>query len=178
MQYDFQAMVSQAEKDFNFGGNTKFKFQEGDNKLRILSPTLPYQSTYKGRETTKFVGYILDRKDGKVKVAFLPYTIIKAITALQLSDDYKFDEVPMPYDINVIAKKAGTIEVEYQVIPARKETFLTDQEFEALQAKTPIEQFIEKLRGVQQQTQEIKEKENKEEEQNVMGQMIEEIPFS
>ena len=41
------------------------------------------------------------------------------IEKLQRDADYAFDEVPMPYDITINAKGAGTKDVEYTVIPAR-----------------------------------------------------------
>jgi hypothetical protein len=44
----------------------------------------------------------------------------------------------MPYDVTLTAKGAGTKDVEYGVIPARKETELTADEHDAIAEAKPI----------------------------------------
>lgn len=110
------------------GGGDIYKYKEGDNRIRLLSMCLPHASEYQGRRNFKWLCYVLDRRDGKVKVHFMPHTIYKAIEALQENPDYTFAVVPMPYDLTIYAKGAGTIDVEYHVLPARKEVLLTAEE--------------------------------------------------
>jgi len=44
MTYDFNAALNEAEKEFNIGkGDDKFKFKEGENRIRILSEFAPLQ---------------------------------------------------------------------------------------------------------------------------------------
>jgi hypothetical protein len=124
----FAAARKQAEDAGMLGGGDIYKYKEGDNRLRLLSMCLPHPGEYQGRPNFKWLCYVLDRRDGKVKIHFMPHTIYKSIEALQENPDYTFAEVPMPYDVTVYAKGAGTKEVEYTVLPARKEVPLTDAE--------------------------------------------------
>lgn len=143
----FANNLKQQEKELNIGGN-KYKFQEGDNKFRLVSAAIPHKSMYKGRESLKFVCYIIDRKDGKVKTAFMPYTVIKAIGELAINEEYAFDILP-PYDVNVKAKGAGTKEVEYTIIPGRTNSELSEREDEMIKKLPPIEKVVEKLKEKQ-----------------------------
>ena len=97
----------------------------------------------------KFLMYIIDRKDGQIKLASMPYIIVKSIGALQENQDYAFDEIPMPYDITVNAKKAGTIEVEYTVIPSPKLIPLTQEEQNEFLKLKPIKEIIERMKEKQ-----------------------------
>jgi hypothetical protein len=138
MKYSFNDTIKQAEKDYGLGKGEYFKVQEGANKLKVLSACLPHQSEFKGTPTFKFVCWIIDRRDGKVKLYFMPTTIMNAIGSLQLSDDYAFDEVPMPYDITIMAKNAGTKEVDYTVLPSPATKGLTESEQAEFEKRPPI----------------------------------------
>ena len=167
-KYSFADELSVAEKQYAIGGNDQFKFVEGDNRLRVLSPGKPI-ATHRGfanpkefhtcygvengcpyhgeneapRTSVHFVMWILDRTDSKVKLAYMPYTIMKALRDLQNNPDYEFDNLPMPYDITVKATKAGTKEVEYSVVPARKNEPLTVEEQSAFMDKKTVDEVIE-----------------------------------
>jgi len=56
--------------------------------------------------------------------------------------------VPMPYDLVVNAKGAGTKEVVYSVFPVPP-TAITKDEFEEFQAKKPIDEVVARLLGNQ-----------------------------
>ena len=49
----------------------------------------------------------------------MPKTILKAIADYEDNSFYKFENAPMPYDIIVKAKNAGTMEVEQRSLSAR-----------------------------------------------------------
>lgn len=142
--------VKRAEEEYGLGKGNTFKVQEGANKIRLLSPCIPYQSTYQGQTNVKFLCWIIDRKDeNKVKLYFMPTTILNGIGGLQMSDDFGFDEVPMPYDITIMAKGAGTKDVEYNVIPSPKREPLSSGEVAELEAKPSIDEVIAKLKEKQ-----------------------------
>lgn len=141
-----------------------FRFEEGSNKVRILSvwsviaqhfmgkkskPAVCYGidegCPHHGEDTSpaqvKWLLWLLDYKDSKIKLAQLPYTVIQAIGELQKTEEYGFEEVPMPYDIDIKAKNAGTKEVEYTVIPARQNSELDEKvlfEFESKKSPDDI----------------------------------------
>src|SRR6266478_1342127 len=112
-EVNFGADLQAAEKEFNIGaGSDKFKFKEGENRIRILSRGVALQSTYTNpttKEVTTNVKFITQVfSEGALKLAFFAITIQKAIAALQSNQDWAFSEVPMPYDITINAKNAGT----------------------------------------------------------------------
>jgi hypothetical protein len=135
---DFAGQRKQAEAEGMLGGGGFYKVKEGDNRIRLMSECLPHKSEFQGKPSFKWLCYVLDRRDGEVKAFFMPHKVYKAIEALQVNEDYAFSEVPMPYDLTIHAKKAGTKEVEYTLMPARKETPLTDDELEKLDAAKPL----------------------------------------
>lgn len=135
-----------AESKGVLGSGDYLKIQEGDNKLRLMSECLEHPGEYQGKPTFKWLCYILDRKDGRIKPFFMAHTIYKQIEALQFDPEYRFDEVPMPYDINIKAKNAGKKEVEYAVIAARQNTPLTATESALMMAAKPIKELQESLR--------------------------------
>lgn len=81
---------------------------------------------------------IIDRKkihnaegeeiEAGIKLIKLGSKIIKQLDALAENEDYSFDSFPMPYDITINAVGAGTMEVEYSVVPSPKMIPLTETE--------------------------------------------------
>jgi len=125
--------------------------KEGSNKVRIVSHFVDYGiHTYKdvdgkyksavciGKENgcpycakgmpvrVQFLGWVIDRTDGKVKLLRIGWTIEEKIRNLQQSEDYGFTDLP-DYDIDIIRTGEG-LDTEYDVIPARKSTELTEEE--------------------------------------------------
>jgi hypothetical protein len=135
---DFGAERKAAEAAGLLSSGDYLKIKEGDNRIRLMSRCLPHDGEYKGKRNFKWLCYVLDRVDGRIKPFFMPHTIYKKIEALQTNDDYAFSSVPMPYDLTINAKGAGTKEVEYSLIPARRETPLTAHEQSALLEMKPL----------------------------------------
>ena len=144
-EFNFSQTREKAEKDYGLGTGEYLKIKEGENKIRLLTSCLAHSSTYKGQTTFKWLCYVLDRVDGKIKPYFMPVIIYKAIETLQLSEEYKFTEVPMPYDISVNAIGAGQKTVKYTVVPARVNTPLTDEEIKQLDEMLPINELQKKM---------------------------------
>ncbi len=142
-------MIQKAEKEYGLGKGEYFKVQEGANKIRVLSELVFNESEYNGKPTYRFVCWILDRKDNVIKPYFMPVTIARALGSMQEDPDYAFKTFPMPYDITINAKGAGTKEVDYQVVAARQNTPLTDMEKTALKERMPILEFVAKLNDKQ-----------------------------
>lgn len=134
---NFAERRKQAEEAGLLGSGDYLKLKEGGNRLRLVSDCLPHPGTYQGKPNFKWLCYVIDRVDGKPKPFFMPHTIYKQIEALQMNPDYAFDDL-MPYDVTVNADGAGTKEVRYTVIPARKESKITNAEFDAIAALKPL----------------------------------------
>jgi hypothetical protein len=144
-EVNFGADLEAAEKEFNLGkGSDKFKFKEGENRLPILSPSAALQNTYTNPKTgesstnVKFLTFAWDYAESALKLAFLPVTIFRAIANLQSKPDFAFTEVPMPYDLLIDAKNAGTKEVEYTVTAARTNSEVPQAALDALSKQKPI----------------------------------------
>ena len=75
----------------------------------------------------------------------MPVTVFKGIEALQQDSDWAFTEMPMPYDIVIDAKNAGTKEVDYSVF-AKPKTELTEAETTALTGMKSIQEVQDKIR--------------------------------
>lgn len=142
----YDEIVTEAETKFNAGGSKTFKFKEGVNQIRVLAAGRPYQSLYMGERKTNYIHWILDRADGKMKLAFLPYTIVKTLQKFGKDPELGFENPPMPYDIKVDATKAGTKEVDYAVLPTRP-TDLTEKELQQMEKLAPIDQLRDKLKA-------------------------------
>lgn len=140
---DFGARMKEAEKQGLLSSGDYLKLKEGANRFRLISECLPHEGEYQGKKNFKWLCLVLDRADGKVKPFFMPHTIYKQIVALQRSDDYAFEGVPMPYDLTISADGAGTKEVKYALMPARKESPLTADE-KALVAEHKSVQDVKK----------------------------------
>jgi hypothetical protein len=137
---DFAGARKQAEAAGLLGSGDYLKLKEGANRMRLMSECLPHPGEYKGTKNFKWLCYVLDRIDGKVKPFFMPHTIYKALEAYQLSEDFGFDDVPMPYDVTVNADGAGTKEVKYTVMPGRTRP-LTDAEVALLDKAKPLKEL-------------------------------------
>jgi hypothetical protein len=156
---DFGARRKEAEASGVLGGGDRFKLKDGDNRIRLMSECLPHQGEYNGVPNFKWLCYVLDRRDGGLKAFFMAHKIYKQIEALQVNPDYAFSDVPMPYDLTISVKNAGKKEAEYTLIPARKETPLSEEEIDALAEAKPIA-------DVQKAMREKKAKEDAEKTEN------------
>lgn len=152
------------------GANKKsdwFKVQEGDNRLRILSNASAgahhySPSGYKGvcigkddnckgcaegtAPSIRYLVWVLDRRDNEIKPYNMPYKAYQQLAALQKSADWGFDEVPMPYDINLNAKGAGSKDVVYTLMPTPKREELPEEVKKELEKKTPTDMLLEKMK--------------------------------
>ncbi len=131
-------------KDINPNrGLDYYKFQEGDNRIRILSEGAIIASHFFGKgvrpsicyginkgcpfhkeddksASVKYSCYILDRVDDQIKLADIPYSIIKKVGDLQLDSEWSFEYFPMPYDIKVVYKPNESPANMYSVVASPK----------------------------------------------------------
>lgn len=144
-RFDFAMSRKAAEKEYGLESGGYFKPKEGANKFRVISAPLIQVGVFKGKKNPKYVCWVFDYADQKVKLYFMPPTVYKMIEGLQESEEYRFDELPMPYDLTLNAKSAGTIEVNYQLTPARANSDMPVECMAQLVSKEPIEEVVKKL---------------------------------
>jgi len=143
--------LKKVEAEHNLGGGDYFKPQNGDNIIRVLTEGIYHESEFKGKDgkvttTKKFVMFIIDRKDNKVKPYFAPYTIYKQIAELESSPFYAFQGMPMPYDVNIKVSNAGTLNAEYTIQASPTRTELTADEIAAAREKGSILDYVNGLK--------------------------------
>lgn len=170
--FNMNNVLEEAEKEWGASGgkNEWFKIVEGANIIRILTPLVAYASHFKagaclGKElcpicianskepdeskhnkvSVKFLCHVLNGND--IKIAQLPYSIAKAIQTLQNDPDYAFNEVPMPYNIKIMADKAGTKEVSYTTIASPKREPVAKEILEKLAKLHTPEQIRDSMKN-------------------------------
>lgn len=159
----FKAQEEQAKKEgiASQGGGDWFKLVEGDNIIKILTEPEMFFEKFKvgicytdcGYEgTAKFMAFVLDRKDGKVKLAKLPYTVGTTIAEYENDEDYSFTGFPMPYNVKIKAVGAGTKEVKYTITPSPKREELPEEVLTELKKRKPVSEIIQKMKEKQKES--------------------------
>ena len=77
------------------------------------------ESHFNRKLSRRWLTVVIDRKDSGAKLFFMPKTILKAVADYQDNEFHKFHKfegAPMPYDVIIKAKNAGTIEGEYTMM--------------------------------------------------------------
>lgn len=152
---------AQKEKEGDF-----YKLKEGANRMRILTQFEKVETIYRGN---KYAGIVSDfnqpKEDDKVtwrawawaiirgqkpeddelKIVQLSRAALNQIAALKVDPEYAFEGYPIPYDLTLNAKNAGTKDVEYSVVPARANTEVTEAEMAALNKEKSIPDIIAKM---------------------------------
>jgi hypothetical protein len=138
MKANFAEAVAAAGGDSN-----TLKFQEGDNNIRVLTNTVAHEFQYDdGGKSTKFLCYVWEYATKTIRLAFFAKTIARKLAELQMDTEYGFNDLPMPYDLNVKVKNAGKREAEYEVLPARSNTPVPQEALDALAKEPTIEKVL------------------------------------
>jgi len=131
--------LKKLEAEGKVGGSDYFKPQNGNNIIRVLTEGIHNVNKF---GNARFVMFIIDRKDAKVKPYFAPYTVYKAIANLEEDPFFKFQGMPIPYDVNLKVEGAGTKDVEYSVTASPNKTELTPDEIAAAREKGSIAVYV------------------------------------
>lgn len=128
-----------------------FKFKEGKNVMRVITqPVALFEDYDLGicytdcgfTGSPKYLCHILDRAEGsKPKLWKMNLTVMRMLADMQASGRFAFDGFPMPYDIEINAKNAGTKEVVYTLLPGMESPAQVPDKL------TPCEEVIEKLKA-------------------------------
>ncbi len=183
MSYNFTQKIQQTEKQFGLGQNDAFQFEKGPNKIRVLTMSEKPLATHwvgkksfncigeeegcfyhgdnaplndKGepaRPSIKYLAYILDRRDNQIKLMYVPYSVYKAVADLFNNDDYKFDDLPMPYDLTITYDKDGSPAQMYSTLPSPNRSNVPDDFMVKVRAMKSVdeirESILNKQRGVE-----------------------------
>jgi hypothetical protein len=144
--------IDEANKsEFSTAGSGWLKMKEGLNQFRILTePEVIFENYGKGicyhecgyEGSPKYLARVLDRADNKVKLYKIPFTIFETIAGFEKDDELQFSGFPMPYDVKVEAKGAGTKEVKYTVLPSLKRVNLEQSVLDFLSKQKSLKDVI------------------------------------
>ena len=128
-------------------GGDWMNLQVGDNKVRIVSDFKDYGTHYNPKTNksvvcvghgqcslcavgdeprVQFLGWVIDRADGKLKLLRIGYRVYEQLGKLALNEEYAFEDTPS-YDVTINRTGEGK-STKYAVVPARKNTELTQAE--------------------------------------------------
>ena len=153
--------------------NDWWKAKEGDNRIRILTDGEKYPehnrfdknfengdyvgicvgkekgcpACLSGRLTpsVKYLFWILDNEDGTIKLAKLTYGIVSQLSELLKDPDWAFEEMPMPYDVNIRYTESAAPANKYKLIPSPKRTPVTETVLQAISDKKSPREIIEAI---------------------------------
>lgn len=179
-KYNFNEKSEKDAEEHGMGDSGIFYRVENGNKnvCRVLTPFVAYASYFLGKgsrpaiaygfdkgdprsrdpemkKSIRYVGYVLDQNDNKVKQAEFPYSVHKAIGALQENPDYAFDDIPMPYDIRITYNKEESPANMYNVQATPNRDEISPEILEDLEKKIaeyPPEKVVEKKKEQQIET--------------------------
>lgn len=138
-----------------------FNVVEGENKFFLLSHTAPlaqrwtgskYEIAEEGDDNISIKGVCWVLQDNVIKSARLPYTVVKALRAYMLDDEWDLGEFPWKHQVTLTAKGAGTKEVEYSVTLSPKAIEFDAETLKSLAEKPSPEEMIEKFKEKSKET--------------------------
>lgn len=148
----FAEKFNKEKDEINASKGEYFKFSEGVNEIRILVEPVMFQEDFKlgicytdcsFQGSSKYLAWVLDGKDGKLKQMKIPYSVMNDIVGLMTSEKgYGFKDFPMPYGVSINAVGAGTKEVKYTVIPDRENTPVPEAILEEVSKKKSTAEII------------------------------------
>jgi hypothetical protein len=136
-----------------------FKFKEGENVVRVMTkPVLFFEKFKVGvcfhecgyQGTAKLLAWVIDRADKKMKLMRIPYGVMEDVFVLESDEDKGFKGFPMPYDLKIVAKGAGTKDVKYTVMDKAPKTIEKDY-LDEVAKKTECGVIIEKWKEKQKE---------------------------
>lgn len=110
------------------------------------------------KPSIKLATYIIDRADGKIKMAELPLSLSYSLSDLQEDSDFAFEDFPMPYDVKVnYDPDNNDPKMIYRLVASPKQEPVTEEETATLSEKmgnqTP-EQYVENKKKRQKEKSE------------------------
>jgi hypothetical protein len=146
----------QEEKNKEERGKEYFDIEEGENKFQLLTHCAPlplvwnngekkYEVAEEGDKNISIKGLCFVLQDGIIKLAKLPYTVVKDIRALQNNEDWEF-ELPFEHVLTLTAKGAKTKEVDYSLTCSPKTTPISEEILAELAKKDTPEVIVEKMK--------------------------------
>lgn len=136
------------EHDKKYSSGNFYKFEEGQNQVRILTEPARYDDLYEGDPVGKFVTYAIVRhpQDGDIPAVLnLPMSIIRKLDDLEIAG--KITNYPMPFDLLIMKEtpKKGAVKYMAIMLEPNQSVALTDSQIEGIKKLKPIDELAEML---------------------------------
>jgi len=132
------------------------KVERGTTKIRVLAcasePTVkhfvegkPVECTgpkncqnHKEKISVKYKTYVLVRPGNEIQTWDMPRAVFNALGNLQMTPDWEFDGLPMPYDVSVTYDPDASPNDKYKTLPSPKREEVPAEVLAELGAKEPL----------------------------------------
>lgn len=142
------------------GNSIYLKLEEGTSRIRIVSEPIEIWTIFNRAEKTakkyldeellqndvnakdarkRFAMWVIDRKDGEMRMAEVGQTIANALQVLANDPDYGFDTIP-PYDIK-ITKSGSGLDTEYTVMQSPASPLTLEEKSKIMQLENVAQWF-------------------------------------
>lgn len=122
-----------------------------DGKAKAFNDALPKDAKQEDKKRVtlgvKWLVWVLDYKDNKIKLAKLPYKISSQIAAFQEDPEYAFNEAPIPWDLTINTTNAHKNTATYVVKPARVNTPVPEEVLKQLEKKNNLEDIKSRFKA-------------------------------
>ena len=168
----FNKTIDNGNEQFPGGSSKFFSFEEGDNKIRIVSPIEVFGQHYiqgvgykvcvgkdKGcvycleglKASPTYFCWVIDRNDGLIKEAKFSYTVLKSIDDVTAVEEYNFQPETsgiFPYDLNLrmIEGKTKNEKRSYNILPAQPTKLTAEENAKVAELEHPMK-VIAKLKA-------------------------------
>lgn len=154
-------------KETKSTGSDFYKFEKGDVKMRILTELFKVEQVWEGEypnsipKGIKVSGQIIKAGESvnasgwawclirgikdELKIVKFPMGLIGNIAKLKSTEDYAWDDMPMPYDITIHNKGGG----RYLITPARENEEVDTDVLADLEEKSSIAEIVQKIKDKQ-----------------------------
>jgi len=97
------------------------------------------------KPSLKYLMWLIDRKDGKMKIGKLTYKVVKAIADWKTTEEFGYTDIP-GYDIIIQKTSNGSksTDVVYTISAARQDTPLTNEEIKMSDNLPSLEEIVNK----------------------------------
>lgn len=101
----------------------------------------------KNNPSAKKIAYLWDYDLDKIVMAFISKGVINELQTLSETEDYNYNELPMPYDVIIKYDDKAAPKDMYKVIPGRANKEVPQGTMDELGKKKPLDQIVESIRA-------------------------------
>ena len=132
------------------GNKTPVVCRGEDEGCELHGENAPVDKDGKPRKpSVKKLMYVYSKEKKKIEVAFMPYSVVIALQNLANDDEWVYDSMPMPYDININYDPEASPAKMYSVLPSPKRVEVPQTVLAELLGRKPLKEIEDAIKGKQ-----------------------------